>query len=183
MEDIKDIPKIITDLNALHTISEVIQDDAQVKEWSTVIEDYLLANPRALGLAGVQVGIPKRIFGMRVPEQDSPNGVLIIVNPKIDDAYDYFVYPNDVCLSLPGVSAATRRPMYIRITYHDYSNFNDPKQRTSTFSGKLAVCISHEIDHLNGKLITDIAYKTSPIGRNDLCPCNSGKKYKKCCEK
>jgi len=43
----------------------------------------------------------------------------------------------------------------------------------------------HDIDpnelrqYLNGKRI--FPFKSQKIGRNDPCPCGSGKKYKKCC--
>jgi len=52
-----------------------------------------------------------------------------------------------------------------------------------------AICVQHEIDHLNGITIHDRENKSKPIisekkiGRNDPCPCGSGKKYKKCCLK
>ena len=49
------------------------------------------------------------------------------------------------------------------------------------------VCVQHEIDHLNGIVCMDRKVETSykrtekKVGRNEPCPCGSGKKYKKCC--
>ena len=45
----------------------------------------------------------------------------------------------------------------------------------------------HEIDHMNGIMICDNEIKSNEAhsakisGRNDPCPCGSGKKFKKCC--
>ena len=58
--------------------------------------------------------------------------------------------------------------------------------KTETFEGFNAYIIQHEIDHLNGITCIDREYKREPlkvgtkIGRNEPCPCGSGKKYKKC---
>ena len=43
-----------------------------------------------------------------------------------------------------------------------------------------AIVLQHEIDHLDGILISDREYHAVKVGRNDLCPCGSGKKYKAC---
>jgi uncharacterized protein YecA (UPF0149 family) len=34
---------------------------------------------------------------------------------------------------------------------------------------------------INGKVVNEIVDNILKIGRNELCPCNSGRKYKKCC--
>ena len=34
---------------------------------------------------------------------------------------------------------------------------------------------------LNRESISQLPLKSAKVGRNDLCPCGSGKKYKKCC--
>jgi len=42
--------------------------------------------------------------------------------------------------------------------------------------------MQHEVDHMNGVLCIDRRVKkVVKIGRNEPCPCGSGKKYKKCC--
>ena len=67
---------------------------------------------------------------------------------------------------------------------------NQPQE---CMGGIFAIAIQHEIDHLHGiclpwnesaKELTSIPYvknKSYDVGRNDPCPCGSGKKYKKCC--
>mgnify|MGYP000007374756 FL=1 len=52
--------------------------------------------------------------------------------------------------------------------YHNYAWFNDPVMEKT----------SNEVLEASGVMTTSSGHK---IGRNDPCPCNSGKKYKKCC--
>ena len=35
--------------------------------------------------------------------------------------------------------------------------------------------------NIGGKAIPKVAAKDTKVGRNDPCPCGSGKKYKDCC--
>jgi hypothetical protein len=47
-----------------------------------------------------------------------------------------------------------------------------------------AYCSSDKRENLNRKPITDnepVVAESAKVGRNDKCPCGSGKKYKKCC--
>ena len=43
---------------------------------------------------------------------------------------------------------------------------------------------THEqVQHINDEILSYKPIKKKSIGRNDKCPCGSGKKYKKCCLK
>ena len=72
--------------------------------------------------------------------------------------------------------------------YNDNTNkkavfyyYNDPDRPSKGFD---SIAVQHEVDHLNGILIEDRRHIVpQKVGRNELCPCGSGKKYKKCCLK
>jgi uncharacterized protein YecA (UPF0149 family) len=68
----------------------------------------------------------------------------------------------------------------ISIKRYNQIEFKNDGQLFSA-EGKEAQIIQHEIDHMDGILIIDKEYKSNNVGRNDPCPCGSGKKYKKCC--
>ena len=131
-----------------------------------------------IGLAANQVGIEAAVAVINVTEP------LILINPTIVDIWGKIPFKREGCLSYPGTWINTVRYKNIIIqTAQEESNWY--------FSGldetKLleAGAVQHEIDHLNGKTILD--HKNKPIStnktpnRNDPCPCDSGKKYKKCC--
>jgi peptide deformylase len=143
---------------------------------------------RGIGLSAVQIGVHRRACAIRIPEQKRQDGsilrselILDMINPVILEAYDPIIFQNEGCLSMPGVSVDTDRYNHIVAKWLDY---NLGEERTATFSGIEAVCIQQEIAHCEGKLITDFRHKkVESVGRNDACPCGSGRKYKKCCLK
>jgi peptide deformylase len=125
-----------------------------------------------IGLAAIQVGVLKNIAIVRLKDFN-----INLINCKIEKSYDSAVFKDEGCLSLPGKIGDTIRFQEVYVT----NNLIYPYSFIAT--GLNAVVVQHEIDHLNGILFTD---KIIPkivkkkIGPNDLCPCNSGKKYKKC---
>ena len=103
-----------------------------------------------------------------------------LLNPEILEKKNLCKYEKEGCLSFPDVFINTWRYNNIKIK----DDFNGEQD----FSGIMAVIIQHEIDHMDGKLFFDVKTETfkrteAKIGRNDPCPCKSGKKYKKCCLK
>ena len=127
-------------------------------------------------------------------------GVLNFLN--IDDlpleAEGEIIFPNEGCLSLPGFfnNAKRYRDFVIDNQIIDNGEFRTERQYYFYSSdrseegnmGLSAIAVQHEIDHFDGKLISDFSIKSTPVkhtelkvGRNDKCPCGSGKKYKKCC--
>jgi len=130
-----------------------------------------------IGLAAPQIGIAKNIAIVRLG-----NGLnLDLVNAKIEKGYDSTMFRTEGCLSFPGRMEDTMRYQEIYLT----NNLVSPHNLIAT--GLLAVVCQHEIDHLNSILFMDRAIPkvaTNDVvkaGRNDLCPCGSFKKYKKCC--
>jgi peptide deformylase len=104
-----------------------------------------------LGLAAVQVGVPKRVIVMDTAKQGEPSKPLYLINPEIIAASDTDVSFEEGCLSLPGQYAEVERPAEVEISYLDYHG----KPRRLKADGLLATCVQHEMDHLEGILFVD----------------------------
>lgn len=106
-----------------------------------------------IGLAATQVNIHERIIVIDISESHDQRQVFI--NPDItildEDLFDY----DEGCLSVPGFSEAVTRPEHIRVKAFDENG----DAFTIEPTGLLAVCIQHEIDHLDGKLFVDYISK------------------------
>lgn len=135
-------------------------------------------NPEAgFGLTANQIGVNKRVGFIRYAGKEYR-----LLNTRIVEAGPITVVHNEGCLSLPGKTINTER--HHTITIED--EILGRMQLTMAKDGLLPVIFQHEVDHMNGKTIFDrkrqpIRRNAPKIGRNQLCPCRSGKKYKKCC--
>tara|TARA_Y100000004_G_scaffold79260_1_gene89106 strand:- start:1336 stop:1920 length:585 start_codon:yes stop_codon:yes gene_type:complete len=150
-----------------------------------------------IGLAANQVGIDASVAVVNVREP------IILINPKIVKQWEPVPY-FEGCLSFQGKSVQTQRYSNIVIKTEQeeaewyFSGAPNPsdgkgsweKQEQNKHDQELrlleAICVQHEIDHLNGMTISDRQIITTitnevKVGRNDPCVCGSGKKYKKCC--
>jgi peptide deformylase len=109
-----------------------------------------------IGLAAVQVGVPKRVLVIDLQEEEDADGKPIrtpqvFINPEIiDPAEDWAVY-NEGCLSVPDQYAEVERPESCRARWLDL----DGKQHDERIEGMLATCLQHEMDHLEGILFID----------------------------
>ncbi len=101
-----------------------------------------------IGLAATQVNVAKRVIVVDISEDKSDP--LALVNPEIDER-DGEVETEEGCLSVPGIYETVRRPERIRVTALD----RDGKTIEIKAEGLLAVCIQHEVDHLDGRLFVD----------------------------
>jgi peptide deformylase len=108
-----------------------------------------------IGLAAVQVNIPKRIVVLDISEEK--NAPLCLINPEILERTG-IEEMDEGCLSLPGIFEKVSRPNAVRI--HALDRYGDPLDLSA--EGLLAVCIQHEIDHLEGRLFVDYL---SPLKR------------------
>ena len=154
------------------------------KEEAKEINEMLMSKfpeTGAYAVAAPQIGILSQAFVAKLPGKDE---LEFFCNPVITDQYDEFVFPNEGCLSFPGKTKNTKRFKYVVMEYLD-ENFEQKKVIGSDIE---AIIFQHEVDHLNGILYFDMKIDTTvrnetKIGRNEPCPCGSGKKYKKCCLK
>lgn len=111
-----------------------------------------------IGLAATQVNVHQRVVVIDVSEEnDTP---LTFINPHIllSEGEEEM---QEGCLSIPGVYETVKRPAKVRVEAIDREG--NPFEMDT--DGLLAVCIQHEIDHLNGKLFVDYL---SPLKRNRI---------------
>ena len=101
-----------------------------------------------IGLAATQVDVHQRLLVTDVSSDKSEPHVLI--NPEILEK-DGVTFTDEGCLSVPGYYEEVQRAEHIRVRYLDRNG----EQREMEAAGLLAVCIQHEIDHLDGKLFVD----------------------------
>jgi peptide deformylase len=130
----------------------VAQVDDGVRQ---LMDDMLETMYRApgIGLAAPQVGALKRVIVVDIsrPEEGGPPAPLQMANPEIIEVSDDDITWNEGCLSLPEHYADVIRPAGCRIRYLD----REGEIREVRAEGVLAVCIQHEIDHLDGILFVD----------------------------
>jgi len=107
-----------------------------------------------IGLAAIQVGVPRRIItvdvAQREDEEAKPNP-LFLVNPRLIWRSEETALAEEGCLSIPEYFAEVERPAKVRVAYLD----RDGQPQEIEADGVLAVCLQHEIDHLDGKLFID----------------------------
>lgn len=106
-----------------------------------------------VGLAAPQVGLFHRVLVMDVEQtaRGEPKKPLMLANPEIVWQSDTLKNYTEGCLSFPDVYADVKRPASVRVRYDD--EHGAPQELAC--DGLLAVCVQHEIDHLNGVLFID----------------------------
>ena len=101
-----------------------------------------------IGLAATQVNVQKRVIVMDVSE--NKNQPLALINPTLLDR-EGEEEMEEGCLSVPGFYEAVKRAERVRVSALD----RDGEPFELETGGLLAVCIQHEMDHLDGKLFVD----------------------------
>ncbi len=101
-----------------------------------------------IGLAASQVNVHRRLLVIDMSEEQ--NQPLALINPEIT-AREGDEETEEGCLSVPGIFDKVRRAERITVRALDRNGFAFEMQA----DGMLAVCIQHEIDHLEGKLFVD----------------------------
>ena len=118
-----------------------------VDEVDDALRKTMYAAP-GIGLAATQVDIHRRFLVADVSrEQNDPR---VFINPVIVEK-DGVTVSEEGCLSVPGYYEEVKRADAIRVKFLD----RDGEQREEELDGLLAVCVQHEIDHLDGKLFVD----------------------------
>ena len=108
-----------------------------------------------IGLAAIQVGVPKRVIVMDLSQKDQSKNPMFFVNPEIITKSNNHSTYEEGCLSVPGQFAEIDRPDKCHIKYLDYYGIS----KEIKAEGMLATCIQHEMDHLEGILFIDYLSK------------------------
>lgn len=121
--------------------------DARVRQLVDDMFETMYQAP-GIGLAAIQVDVPLRVVTIDISEEkDQP---LVLINPEILER-DGIEEMDEGCLSVPGVFEKVRRADHIRVR----ALGRDGQPFEQEAKGLLAVCVQHEIDHLDGKLFVD----------------------------
>ena len=150
------IKKIITEPNKILRqkslpVNNVGQEEQRLMD--DMLETMYVA--KGIGLAAIQVGVPKRIIVIDISKNDEKNNPLYFVNPKIKIKNSETSTYEEGCLSVPNFFAEVDRPKKCDVEYLDYQG----KKKTLNAEGLLATCIQHEMDHLEGILFIDYLSK------------------------
>ena len=135
----------------LRLVSEPVKRiDASLRKLVEDMFETLYAAP-GIGLAGIQVGIAKRVIIMDLSKKDDTRKPEVFINPEITWASEEKSSYEEGCLSIPEYYEEVERPALVKVKYLDL----DGKAREVEANGLLATCLQHEIDHLNGILFID----------------------------
>ena len=127
------------------------------KEEQVLMDDMLetMYMAKGIGLAAIQVGVPKRIIVMDIGNKDKEKEPMYFVNPIIKNKNSEHSTYEEGCLSVPNQFAEVDRPSTCEVEFLDY----DGNKKILKASGLLATCIQHEMDHLEGILFIDYLSK------------------------
>lgn len=129
----------------------VEQVDAELLKLADDMLETMYDAP-GVGLAAVQIGVPKRLIVLDVSDDEDAPNPLTLFNPEILKADgDKTRVHEEGCLSIPDFRIEIERPASLVVGYID----REGKPQELAADGLLATALQHEIDHLNGKLIID----------------------------
>ncbi len=150
------IKKILTEPNKiLRQVSKPVEK--VTKEEQILMDDMLetMYDANGIGLAAIQIGIPKRIIVMDIAKKDEDKKPMYFVNPVIKNKNKDLSTYEEGCLSVPNQFAEVDRPSTCTVEYLDYNG----EKKILEANELLATCIQHEMDHLEGILFIDYLSK------------------------
>ena len=135
-------------------LKQVSQPVEKVDDELRALMDDMLETMYAapgIGLAAIQIGVPKRVIVMDLAGQGEEKRPRYFVNPEIVWASDDTAPYEEGCLSVPEIYDEVERPAKVKLRYLNYQG--EPVEEDA--DGLFAVCIQHEMDHLEGVLFID----------------------------
>ncbi|WP_255992146.1 peptide deformylase [Chitinolyticbacter albus] len=132
----------------LHTVAKPVTvfDDTLQKLINDMAETMYEAP--GIGLAATQVNEHIRLIVIDLSEER--NNLLVLINPEIVEMDGKTTY-EEGCLSVPGIYEEVERADHIKVQALDRNG-----QPFEISTGELlAICIQHEIDHLDGKVFVE----------------------------
>lgn len=132
----------------LHTRAAPVREvNDEIRQLIADMAETMYEAP-GIGLAATQVNVHQRVVVIDTSEDKS--ALLALVNPEIIARSGEQVC-EEGCLSVPGIYDKVSRSETVRVRALD--------QQGKTFEldaeGLLAVCIQHELDHLEGKVFVE----------------------------
>jgi peptide deformylase len=123
-------------------------DDAIQKLIDDMV-DTMYAAP-GIGLAANQIGVRQRLAVIDLSVGKRPGELHVLINPEIAEAHGH-ITDDEGCLSIPDFTETVKRPERVRTRFLDRNG--EPRELWG--EGLMARAMSHEIDHLDGKLFVD----------------------------
>ena len=133
---------------------EVSQPVAKVDDELRALMDDMLEtmyDAPGIGLAAIQIGVPKRVIVMDIAGPDEEKAPRYFVNPEIVWSSEDTAPYEEGCLSIPDIYDEVERPARVKLKYLNYQG----EEVVEDAEGLFAVCIQHEMDHLEGVLFID----------------------------
>jgi len=146
-------PKKLKLIKETDTNSDVLRTvSAEVTSFGNDLNDFcrnmlrVMRAGRGIGLAAPQVGVNLRIVVIGYNNRDE----VVMINPVIISKSNYKDCVEG-CLSIPGKRYNRNRAQQVLVSY------KTPRggEKTREFHGVYAQCIQHEIEHLDGILLSD----------------------------
>jgi peptide deformylase len=134
----------------------VTEFDDKLKILISDMFETMYAAP-GVGLAAVQVGIPKRLFVMDCSGGKDPDQRIVMINPEVLRV-EGSQNGDEGCLSFPGIFFPVERGLRAIVRAHDI-NGNEFELDGMELTAR---CMLHETDHCDGIVFID---KMSPIKR------------------
>ena len=150
------VKEILTEPNKI--LRQVSKPVEKVTKNEQILMDDMLEtmyHANGIGLAAIQIGIPKRIIVMDISKKDGEKNPMYFVNPIIKNRNKDLSTYEEGCLSVPNQFAEVDRPATCEVEYLDYNG----EKKLLKANGLLATCIQHEMDHLEGILFIDYLSK------------------------
>lgn len=152
----RDTPISMALLNILHypnprlhiKAKPVAEVDDRIRQLVRDMAETMYDAP-GIGLAATQVDVHERVVVIDVSEES--NRLLVLINPEITWKSDEKQTYEEGCLSVPGIYDEVERAARIRFKALDI----DGKPYEMDAEGLLAVCVQHELDHLDGKVFVE----------------------------
>ncbi len=128
----------------------IVEIDDSIKQLAQDMLETMYAAP-GIGLAAPQVGELRRIVVMDLAKEEEPADPIVMINPEILSFSEETVVTEEGCLSIPELYYEVERPAEVTVRYTDLEG----KTIERAAGERLAICIQHELDHLDGVLYID----------------------------
>lgn len=148
----------------------VIEFDQELRDLIDRLDITMRNQKHGIGIAAPQIGVAKKVALVDVSSRVPGAERIVLVNPEIL-SYGGLKLSREGCMSLPDYTADLKRYEWVEARWQDETGMRHEKR----FEGIEAVCVQHEVDHLNGVLFLD---RVACL-KTDMYPRAGGKKGKK----
>lgn len=132
----------------LHKVAaKVVRVDDEVRKLIKDMAETMYAAP-GIGLAATQVDVHKRVIVIDI--SDTRDQLQVFINPEMIEKSGEVEW-EEGCLSVPGIYEKVQRAQRIKVQALDAAG----ERFRLEAEDLLAVCIQHEMEHLEGKIFVE----------------------------